>query len=67
MTWVISLPSSHAKSLDDNWLIWVLLLLMLSLSPLLFMLGVCVLGGGLFLQPLPVAAVSKVYCSPNRE
>jgi hypothetical protein len=54
MTWVISLPSSHAKSLDHNWLIWVVLL---SLSPFLFILGVCVLGGGLFLQPLAVAAV----------
>jgi hypothetical protein len=42
MTWVISLPSSHAKSLDHNWLIWVVLL---SLSPFLFILGVCVLGG----------------------
>ncbi len=32
---------------------------MLSLTPFLFILGVCVLGSGLFLQPLPVAAVSK--------
>jgi hypothetical protein len=59
MTWVISLPSCHAKSFDHNWLIWVVvLLLMLSLTPFLFILSVCVLGGGLFLQLLPVAAVS---------
>lgn len=67
MTWVISLPSCHAKSLDHNWLIWVVLLLMLSLTPFLFILGVCVLGGGLFFAAAACCSSFKVYCSPNRE